>query len=230
MSTNAHSYEVLQKVHVRTHITLSSREHADGARTHDPEKYLRDAALLKKVLEKEPENARYAFFYAESLRWAGDEKGAVDAYRKRVSMDGDAEEVYWSLYCLAKLTGDLGLFCRAHQFRPSRVEPLYELGNLFSGRKNWLLVWLISRYALPSPLSTDMLFVESWIYDWGSLLQYAIASLHLGKSEEAATAFQALLQKEGLPDELRKQISIFTSSRNSALGSGLASAGPLRST
>jgi hypothetical protein len=198
-STQAKSYGVLHE--------LYNLYHEDGCRSEDPEKYLRDAALLEKGLENEPANTRYAFFLAESLRWAGADQRAIEAYRKRVSMGGVPEELYWSLYCMAKLSGDLSSFCRAHQFRPSRIEPLYELGNLFWGKKCWFMVWLISRYALPSPLSKDLLHVESWIYDWGLLLQYVVSSAYLGKGDEAA--FQALLRKEGLPDEQRKQIEQF---------------------
>ncbi len=194
LSTQAKSHAVLHE--------LYNLYHEDGCRSKNPQKYLDDAALL----EKEPDNERSVFFLAESLRWAGAESRAIEAYRKRAAMGGAAEEVYWSLYCLAQLTKDFSAFCQAHQFRPSRIEPLYDLGNQCIEKRWWLLLWLISRYALPSPLSNDLLHVDSWIYDWGILLHTAISSAKLGKKEAALDAFHELLKKESLPDLQRTQI------------------------
>ena len=43
-----------------------------GSRSNDPQKYRRDAVLLELVLQQEPENARYAFYLAQSWFDAGE--------------------------------------------------------------------------------------------------------------------------------------------------------------
>jgi hypothetical protein len=59
-----------------------------GVRSQDPEKYLKDARVLKSALEREPNNARYAFYLAQSWRDAGCPHEALAAYRRRVEMGG----------------------------------------------------------------------------------------------------------------------------------------------
>lgn len=205
VSSQARAYGVLHQVY--------NLYHEQGVRSKDPDKYLKDAVVLAHALEKEPGNSRYRFFLAESLRWGGDLLHALAAYQELVASGGSPEEIYWSLYCIAKIQESLsepkstliGSLCKAHQFRPERVEPLYELANIFSVKGFWLLTWLLSKHALPSPLSTDLLHVEKWIYDWGMLLHYAVSSAQLGQASH--DAFQKLLKNEKLPDEQRLQIS-----------------------
>lgn len=170
--------------------------HQDGHRSKDDQKFAKDANLLQKALKKDPNNPRTLFFLAETLRWANQPQAAFHAYRKRASIGGFPQEVYWSLYNMAKLQKpNCTAFCKAHQFRPSRIEPLYDLNNDLLQKGHFFLVFLISKYALSIPLSTDLLFVEPWIYEWGALLQYGIALHKLGKTEEAASILQKVSNK-----------------------------------
>jgi len=62
--------------------------HHDGARAHDPTTYLKDIAVLESALRDEPDNARYAFYLAQSYRDAGQVAPAITAYERRAAMGG----------------------------------------------------------------------------------------------------------------------------------------------
>lgn len=46
----------------------------EGARSRDPQTYARDAAVLEAALAREPGNTRYAFYLAQSLKDAGEQR------------------------------------------------------------------------------------------------------------------------------------------------------------
>src|SRR3989442_322044 len=81
--------------------------HGDGGCQRGKiERYL---ALLKQGLEAEPNNSRYAFYVAESYRDLGNFPQAIDWYEKRASMGGWDEEVWYSVYQIARLQHRLGV-------------------------------------------------------------------------------------------------------------------------
>ena len=108
----------------------------EGARSRDPLTYRRDAALLEEALLQEPGNARYMFYLAQSYRDANEPALAIDRYRRRAGMGGFEEEVWYSLYEIARLTQASGAtwpsvlqaYLKAFQYRPTRAEPLYRIG------------------------------------------------------------------------------------------------------
>jgi hypothetical protein len=51
---------------------------------------------LRRALQSDPDNTRYAFYLAQSLRDAGQWHEAIAAYEKRAAMGGWTEEVYYS--------------------------------------------------------------------------------------------------------------------------------------
>ena len=75
----------------------------DGARSNDPDKYRKDAELLEEALAKDPTNARYVYYLAQSYRDAGLFTRAYEAYSQRAEMKGGDEEVFSSLLEKAKI-------------------------------------------------------------------------------------------------------------------------------
>ena len=80
--------------------TMRIRVIGGGGRSRDPQKFVRDAEILTRELEKDPENSRHIFFLAQSWWYAyeasGDKKqlvSALEAYKIRTIMGGDPEEV-----------------------------------------------------------------------------------------------------------------------------------------
>lgn len=150
---------------------LSVPHHEDGSCRAD--KYQRDIALLRQSLEAEPDNCRNAFYLAQSYRDIGNLPQAIEWYEKRVTMGGWDEEVWCSLYQLARLQHRLGYawpivldsYLTAYQFRPTRAEPLYYIARFYRERGQHDLAALFSRRAGNIRYPQDILFVERWIYD-----------------------------------------------------------------
>ena len=95
-------------------------------------------------------------------------------------------------------------YTKAFQYRPSRAEPLYRLSHYYRMKENYLLGYLFANFGLSIPLSPDPLFVESWIYDYGMLLEYSICAYWIGRYEESLNACQVLLSRQDLPVHIRE--------------------------
>lgn len=182
----------------------------DGHRSQDPEKYVKDAHMLEKELQQNPSDSRAAFYLAQSYLGAKDYPSALRCYTARAEMDGAPEETFYSMYCAGWLKMVLKMpsehcvisLCKAYQFRPTRVEPLYALALHYIERKNFFLAYLIAKFAISIPLPVD-LFVEAWMYEWGILTQYFQCSLELQKMDEAFGALKKLLANPNLPESSR---------------------------
>jgi glycosyltransferase involved in cell wall biosynthesis len=169
-----------------------------------------DAALLQHGIRKEPRNARYVFYLAQTYRDLGDTRRAIELYRKRATMGGWAEEVFYSLYQVGILLEKLGewdaavpALLKAWKFRPTRIEPLHALAVGYRLREDYAQAHRYAVRALKQREPTDILYVESWIYRWGVLFEYSISAYWTGGLAEALQACERLLQRSDLPPEYR---------------------------
>jgi glycosyltransferase involved in cell wall biosynthesis len=189
-----------------------------GARSQDPETYHNDIKVLKKALEKDPDNSRYQFYLAQSYVCIGDRESAIEAYSKRVEMggwEGGGEEVFWSKLQIGRLQDALGMdssivyssLFDAYSFRPSRIEPLYYLAAKARWDGDHQTAYDVTSIALDAPFPyNDRLFVEKWIYDYGMLFEYSIACYWTGKYRESLECCDRMLAMENLPDSFRKYV------------------------
>jgi glycosyltransferase involved in cell wall biosynthesis len=180
------------------------------------EKYLRDAETLQQGLIKEPGNARYVFYLAQSLSNAGELEKALEAYDRRVTMDGWAEEGFVAHLSAARLAEALerpqaevmDRYLRAHESRPSRAEALGDLARLCrvnGGR--WPLAYMFARQAARIPYPSDHMRVESSWYDWRALDELAVSAYWVGEHEEAKSCCERLLNGGKLPAEHRERLT-----------------------
>jgi len=146
----------------------------DSARNANPQqKYARDAEVLEKALEEEPDNARYVFYLGQSHRDAGQIDRAIQAYERRAAMGGFPEEVWYSLFQLGVLherqgsdfAPALAAYLRAYQFRPIRAEPLYELARYYRQRGEYAVAFLFAKTAIEIPRPPDIHFLDERVYD-----------------------------------------------------------------
>ncbi len=185
----------------------------DGARSRDPDTYRKDAAVLEQALQEEPENARYAFYLAQSWRDAGEPGKARAAYFQRAAMRGWDQETWMALYEGGRMSeaikapiGEIrAAYLAAYQFRPSRAEPLYQLARLHRERGEYALAYLFARQAATIPYPADLLFVDAPVYLWRSLDELSVAASYVGAIEEGKAITQRLLEQE-LPEEHRPRI------------------------
>lgn len=211
-------HETLKSSHAKTsalmHGVTNFSNTLEGFRSQDPNKYLNDAAILEKALEKEPDNSRYVFYLALSYGNAGEYEKAQTWHEKRVSMEGSEQEIFYSLLSIAKIQDYLGAdpdtiinsYTRAYLYRPSRAEPLYFLAHYYLRRENFTLAYLISKKGIELKQTGDMVFVQHEIYDTGLLLQFADASLAIGSHQETLTTYNKLLKKPTISEQQRTNI------------------------
>ncbi len=185
-----------------------------GARSKDPEKYLKDAKLLEKALEEDPSNSRYAFFAAQSYLNAEKYPQAIEKFKQRVSMkSSDMHETYLAFYNMAiaqerieQTQEALHSYFQAYYIRPIRAEPLHRAAVLYRKQGNYLLGYLLTKFALTMPYPDSELCVEYMTYDYALLIEYANCTLLLGRLEEGLDACQKLINNPKLPEDLRPTI------------------------
>jgi glycosyltransferase involved in cell wall biosynthesis len=192
-----------------------------GARSQDPDKFLRDAEVLKRALEKEPTHTRYAFYLAQSYRdhYSMTSKPeflekAMRVYEQRAGMKGGhIEETYQSLFEVARCQDILGrdprvAYLAAYEFRPLRAEPLFYLARwLRTHDSQYVLAAIYARHAaaLTRPLN-EGLWVEHAVYDWWALDEFVVAASWIpALRAECRAACLKLLQIA--PREQRERIS-----------------------
>lgn len=178
------------------------------------EKYLRDAEVLERGLLEEPENARYAFYLAQSYRDAGEREKSLAAYDRRAGMAGFVEEAYCSRLYAARLAASLerppsevmDRYLRAHESRPSRAEALGDLARICRREGRWPLAYMFARQAERIPRPDDILFLESEWYDWRVVDELAVAAYWVGAYQESFDCCERLLAGDLLPEEQRERV------------------------
>jgi GR25 family glycosyltransferase involved in LPS biosynthesis/glycosyltransferase involved in cell wall biosynthesis len=101
-----------------------------GARSRDPEKYKKDAAVLERGLLTEPNNDRYVYYCANSYKDAGEPEKAIAKYKQLLTMNGWSEERYMAciqIYDLSPCEANLHYLVDSYRHSPERVEGIYRL-------------------------------------------------------------------------------------------------------
>jgi len=186
----------------------------EGARSRDPQTYFRDAAILEQALAREPGNARYAYYLAQSFKDAGALDKALAAFRHRAAMQGWVEENWHATYQAAQLVERLGhppseieyAYLSCYNARPTRAEPLVHLARWHRMRSEWGLAFLFARAAAGIPRPADRLFLEEAVYAWRALDEVAISAWYAGFKDEGRAAAQRLLRENAFPPSDRPRI------------------------
>lgn len=176
------------------------------------EKFTRDAALLRRDLERDPDNPRTVFYLAQTLRDLGQTEDAIAMYQRRAAMGGWEEEVYYALLqagCLHADAGDwptaMDTLVHAWQHRPQRLEACYELASRLRQRGQHQAAHAFAAAGVDRPAPADWLFVQPWIYRWGLLFEYSITSYWTGDAAASVRACDRLLAMDDLPDSYREK-------------------------
>jgi glycosyltransferase involved in cell wall biosynthesis len=155
------------------------------------EKYSNDAKILEDALIKEPDNARYVFYLAQSYRDSEQFDKSIENYIKRANMGGWEEEVYYSMYMVAKIKERLGastdeliqLYSRAWEYRPSRLECAFHVMRKLREQKRFLVAFAYGDLAIKTRGTNDILFIEPEIWQWRLLDEYSLAAHYIGNPE-----------------------------------------------
>jgi len=164
-------------------------------------KYARDAEVLLKALETEPENERYVFYLAQSYRDAGNNEEAIKWYKKRYEMGKWKEEMYVSAYNIVRLTNDKEWVWKAAEAGPNRAEAFVAYCGYCRGKNLWsaeLLAMAFYAAAIPKP-TTDCLFIETDVYAWRALDELGIIAAYCNRKDVAKQTFIKLLNDKVVP-------------------------------
>lgn len=119
---------------------VTIRTTQNGARSKNPAKYRDDAKVLERALLEEPNNSRYVYYLAQSLRDGGDFELAAARYLQRTGMGPglNHEEIYCSWLEAGRCFGRLGrldeceaALLKARQVSPARPEAVASLSLLY---------------------------------------------------------------------------------------------------
>lgn len=148
--------------------TLYIEDKEDGGCKKD--KYKRDEQLLKKGLQESPNDLRYMFYLAQTLKDKGQSEEAISWYIKRIQGGGWKEEVWYCKYQISCMHARLKQFpemeywaLKAFEDSPHRAEPIYLLTKTFREKSQPLKAW--HYYDVGSRIKKpDGLFVETEVY------------------------------------------------------------------
>jgi glycosyltransferase involved in cell wall biosynthesis len=196
---------------------LNIRVFTDGARSSkqsQTQKFLHDADVLRRALVDEPDNARYAFYLAQSLRDAGQLPESVKAYEDRVAMGGWPEEVYFSKLQIASIKERSGAayaeivaaYIDAYDFRPTRAEAACDLSRYLRLQKRYAAAREFGRIAVALKQPEDVLFMDQTVYDWRARDELAVSSYWCGDRDLSAGLCRELLADPRLPAGERERV------------------------
>jgi tetratricopeptide (TPR) repeat protein len=186
-------------------------------------------------LLKEPDNARYIFYLAQSFNAAGEYEKAIEIYDRRADMGGWGEEVFWAQLAAARLavrlerplTETMDRYQRAHESRPSRAEPLGELARLCRlNGQSWERAYAFARQAAALRFPHDSHFVEFGWYDWQALDELAVSAFWVGEYDESKRCCERLLRGGKLPPQERERVSRNLEASQRRLGGSRVLVGP----
>jgi hypothetical protein len=202
-----HEYIDCGQAHTVGHLPWRMRRNHDGARRRDANTYAKDAQILRSALDAEQDpflRSRYTFYLAQSYRDCQQPEAAITHYQQRAQMGGWQEEVFVSLYQVAKLKEKLGLpdeevlagYEAASQSSTTRMEAVHGASRLCRVKGRYAQGYEMALRALGKPYPAGALFGEPWIYETGLLDELAVNAYWIEKYTESLDACLQILATE----------------------------------
>lgn len=168
---------------------LFIRDLGDGGSKCD--KFERDIKLLLSGIAEEPNNVRYYFYLANSYHDIGKYHESIDAYKKRISLGGWVQEVWYSHYrigiCLkkmGKINDAINYWLKGFYYYPERLEGLYEIMHHYRLTSQHYLCNEIYKKAKPildlDNNRDDYLFLHNDVYTYKIYYEFTIISSYVG--------------------------------------------------
>ena len=155
-------------------------------------KFNRDIALLTEGIKDEPDNVRYYFYLANSYYDHGDTDLAIDYYKKRISMNGWEQEVWYSYYRVGlcykrknEMDKAVCMWLEGFNSFPGRIENLYEIVNYYRiiGKQQIAYQFYLMAYNILQKKNKDIdnyLFLHKDIYSYKLIYEYTIIAAYVG--------------------------------------------------
>lgn len=207
-------YDILTKDYVRKSFDeIRINDIGDGGSKSD--KVERDIRLLKQGLVEEPDNIRYWFYLANTLRDKGDYNESIKAYDERIKRKGWYEE----LYCAYLYKGDclmmmgekekaLYTWLEAYNTDSWRLEALCRIARELRIEANHSSAMLFIEKGLQNleKKQERMLFLEKPAYDYLLTYELSICAYYVGMKERGRKASLELLARKNIPNNIKKSV------------------------
>lgn len=185
--------------------------HSDGARSRNPKTQENDLIALKEACLDFPNEPRYVFYIAQTLKDLNKLAEASGYYRKRTHMGGYFEELWYSHYMVARIDDwhghdPMSGYLRAYNINPYRGEPLYHAADW--ARRNQLPALAYALASAFRKLRPVGLFVEEDVYEWKMLDLIASTAWYADEKAEGKKAAYTLLMERNFPEEHRARIKV----------------------
>ena len=174
----------------------------EGARSKDPNKYLKDALILEQALLEDPQNARHVFYCGNSYKDAKMPEKAIEQYKRLLTMSCWSEEKYIAcirIYDLCNSNDNLHYLVESYKYSPDRVEGIYGLIKHYCG--NGMNQIAMTYYSLIRDYYENRyindnwagkLFIQTEIYSFYLPYCMIIVSLKLNNQELAMKMFEMI--------------------------------------
>ena len=199
----SHAENVNMTTDLMTSCSIESRRLGDRSKT--TEKFARDARSLEKWIKLKPHKPRSYFYCAQSYFDDKNYEKAIEMYTKRSKMGDFYEEVYNSLYKIAKAKECLGAHPKkiidaykdAAKHSPDMAEPLYEIALIYykENKLNEAYKYALNASSIKFP-EHRRLFPIPWIYKYGISKLLIKITYKLGKYISCAPLLNTLLKHD----------------------------------
>lgn len=184
----------------------------DGGSKAD--KYIRDIRLLKDAIRSDPKNHRYWFYLGNSYKNSGAFRDAIDAYKKRIDMQGWVEEIFMSYLYMGEcyeLLDDrasaLFAYMQGFHVLPTRSETLYRACVLTRKMGLHHVSRMLAVQGKKIPLPTyPALFLETQVYNYLFDEEISIYSWYIHDYDTGRKACEKIIQNPHI-DSARKDLA-----------------------
>lgn len=177
-----------------------------GGRHKDPNKTQTEIDIFKRALEKNPTDARSAFYLGQTYYYAWRVEEAIEAYTKASTLWGWTEERFIAHFHLGELEHSQknwakaqDHYLKAYAQNPRRAEPLERIAKYYreSGEQGWAdLAYLFSRQGIDIVADPNGFLVDKSVHEYKCLDEFSIAAYYSGHYEESRNASQKLLSRD----------------------------------
>ena len=194
-----------------------------GSRSNDPDKYFKDAIILKNAFQKEINNdfglaCRYAFYCAQSYRDAGPNfiNESLEWYLKCLELDNWKQEKFFSCIMIGNFYEGKKDFNNAYkywiksvEYDPERMDGIIIASGKLLESGNFILVNLLyNKYKKYKTNLTEKLFLYDFLYNGQFEFNNSIAAFYADDLESGYSCCKKILsEKKIIIPLLQKTIS-----------------------
>jgi glycosyltransferase involved in cell wall biosynthesis len=191
--------------------TLTIEDRTEGERK--AARLKRNLTLLTEGLKKEPNNASYQFYLAQTKRALKLYDDAILKYLARIELGGEKEEVWFSKYMLGECFEEMGewdhalyWYLEAYQYNENRAEPLRKIATYYRLHGQNDLAFLFAKHGSRIPMPQDQtLFSMSPLQNYEFDEELSIAAYYTRFKNEGLIAANELILTRNVPWHIKSQ-------------------------